>query len=418
MFDVITAITTNLFRTYTTKRFMCVFFEQGSVSKKRENMTYGLFYLLTTMVYLLFHYPPINIAVNILMMYIIACMYEGERKKKIVITLLIYGINMICDVLAMYSFSSYTYKSGEDYNLVVGYITVLLIALCEFFIERAMKNHEKENYTPPQWKMILFVPTISIAVLLILIMSNLNNRTALVAASAGILVINLMIFYLYNAIIDAYRKLEENAAYEIQIASYANQLEVLGQTEETVNALRHDMKHHLAELYAMSKESANTEIVAYISDMQEFMVNDSEYVRSGNKEIDSIFNYMLGKANKLLDRVEYKMNIPSTMNIKPFDITVLFGNLMENAIDAAVKSENEKWVYVSLQYEKGMLFIEIKNSYLKINNNGGEYLSTKIGKGHGIGLRNVKQIVSSYQGTMEITDSGNVFDVKILLYIK
>ena len=258
---------------------------------------------------------------------------------------------------------------------------------------------------------------ISIAVLLVLIMSNLNNRTALVAASAGILIINLIIFYLYNAIIDAYRKLEENAAYEVQIASYANQLEVLGQTEETVNALRHDMKHHLSELYALSKENANTEIVAYIQDMQEFRLNDSEYVRSGNKEIDSVFNYMLSKANKLLDRVEHKINIPATMKIKPFDITVLFGNLMENAIDAAVNSENEKWVYVSLQYEKGMLFIEVKNSYLKINKSGDKYLSTKEGKGHGIGLRNVNRIVSAYQGTMEITDTDNIFDVKILLYI-
>lgn len=417
MFDAITAITTNLFRTYITKRFMGVFFEQGSVSKKRESITYGLFYVLTTMIYLLLHYPPLNIATNIVLMYVIACMYEGERKKKIVITLLIYGINMFCDVLAMYAFSGYTYKAGEDYNLVVGYITVLLIALCEFFIERALKKHEKGNDAPPYWKMILFVPVLSIAVLLVLIMSNLNNRTALVATSAGILVINLMIFYLYNAIIDAYRKVEENAAYEVQIASYANQLEVLGQTEETVNALRHDMKHHLSELYAMSKENANTEIVTYIQDMQEFMLNDSEYVRSGNKEIDSVFNYMLSKANKVLDRVEYKINIPATMKIKPFDITVLFGNLMENAIDAAVNSENEKWVYVSLQYEKGMLFIEVKNSYLKINKSGDKYLSTKAGKGHGIGLRNVNRIVSAYQGTMEITDTDNIFDVKILLYI-
>lgn len=415
MFDVITAIITNLFRTYVTKRFMCVFFEQGTVSKKRENMTYGLFYLLTTMIYLLFHYPPANVAVNILMMYIITLIYEGEQRKKILVTLLVYGINMICDVLAMYTVSNYTF--GEDYNLTGAYITVLLIALSEFIIERFGIKHEKVNFAPPLWGMILIVPIISVTLLHILSVSNLNNRVVLISVSAGILIINLLIFYLYHALIDAYRKSEENTVYEMQIASYINQLDVLKLSEDKVNALRHDMKHHLAELYLMSKKYANEEIMAYIEDMQKFMVNDAEYVRSGNKEIDSILNYMLSRAEKVLDSVEYKIDIPKEIALKPFDMTVVFGNLLDNAIHAASKCAEEKWLCFSLQYEKGVLFIDIKNSYLTVHKKGDEYLSTKEGKGHGVGLQNVKKIVSSYQGTIRFIDIDDIFEVRILLYI-
>lgn len=415
MFDIIMAVTTNLFRTFITKRFMGIFFVKDVDSKRKEGICYAMFFLLTTSVYLLFHYPPANIVTNIVMIYIIACLYEGERKKKVMITFLIYGINMICDALAIYSFSNYTF--GEDYNLVGAYITVLLIALCEFVIERVMVKYNEIHFTPPYWNVILMVPFISIAVILILVVSNLNNRIVLVSTSAGILLINLLIFYLYNAIVDAYRKTEQNAAYEIQISSYANQLDVLRQTEETVNALRHDMKHHLAELYVMSKQNANLDIVRYIEDMQDFISNDVEFVRSGNKEVDSILNYMLNKANNLLDKVECKINIPKEIDLKSFDFTVIFGNLIDNAIEAAQNCSGEKWLFVSLQYEKKMLFINIRNSYKMVNKSGKVYLSTKKDKGHGIGLQNVRKIIASYQGTMEISDEDNVFEVKIVLYL-
>ena len=60
----------------------------------------------------------------------------------------------------------------------------------------------------------------------------------------GILLINLLIFYLYGVLVDAYLKLEERALFERQIASYANQLNIMTQTEEKVRTLKHDMKHH------------------------------------------------------------------------------------------------------------------------------------------------------------------------------
>lgn len=417
MFDVIAALSTNLFRTYVTKRFMGVFFEENAVNKKKENICYVLFYVLTVGVYLLFHYPPANIAANLFGMYIIACLYKGEQKKKISVTLLIYGINMICDVLAMFSFSNYFYTAGEDYNLIVAYITVLLIALCEYVIERVLKKRENVDFAPPYWYLISMIPVISILMLHMLIASNLNNRFALVLVSAGVLIINLLIFYLYNKMIDAYRKVEENSAYEIQLASYKNQLDVLMQTEEEINALRHDMKHHLNELYALSKKNANADITEYIAQMQAFASNEEEFVRSGNKEVDSILNYMLSKAAKVLDKVEYRINIPESLEIKAFDATVIFSNLLENAIEGAMSCQTEKWLDVSLQYEKGILYVNVKNSYSTVTKNGDGYMSTKKEKGHGIGLRNIRRMVANYHGNIEIYDTNSVFDVRIMLYL-
>ena len=155
----------------------------------------------------------------------------------------------------------------------------------------------------------------------------------------------------------------------------------------------------------------------YIQNMQAFIENKREYSNSGNKEVDSILNYMLNRAQEILDKVEYKISIPKELGIRLFDLNVIFGNLLENAIQAASESK-DKWMTILVKYEKGMLFIDIQNSY---DNNvikaGKDYLTTKMEVGkHGIGLQNVKRVVKNYHGNIEILDKDNIFHIKIMLY--
>lgn len=415
MFELIITLSTNLFRTYLIRKFMTIFFETDVEDKRKEKVIYFLFFLFTSVVYLQFHFPPANIFINILMIYLITLQYVGEQKKKILITLLIYGINMICDVLSMYSCNNYIV--GREYNEMAAYITVFLISICEFIIERFLVKKREISFVPPYWNILLTIPVISIGILLVLIMNNLNNRRILIIVSAGILLINLLIFYLYDALVLAYLKLEENTLFERQIASFSNQLNVLTQSEEKVRALRHDMKHHLNELLAMANKCGEKEICDYIHNMHMYMENPHEYVSSGNKEIDSLLNYMLNKAENILTKVDYKINVPKELSISSFDLNVIIGNLMDNAILASSHSK-KKWLSVSLSYEKGMLFINVRNSYDDfVEKSGNDYLSTKKeARGHGIGLQNVKKVVNSYRGTMQITDTHQIFDVKIMLY--
>lgn len=249
-------------------------------------------------------------------------------------------------------------------------------------------------------------------------MNDLNNQRILVLISAGLLFINMLIFYLYNTLLETYLKLEENAVFERQVASYSNQLDILMRSEEKIRYLRHDMKHHLNELLIMAGKDEKKEIADYIQNMHMFMDNESEYSSSGNKEVDSILNYMLNKAQKVLNKVEYKINIPKEIDIRVFDLNVIFGNLLENAILAAGSSK-DKWLSVVVKYEKGMLFIHIRNSYAgSVIKKDKVYLTTKRETGkHGIGLQNVRRVVSNYNGNMEISDEGHIFDVKIMLYM-
>lgn len=415
MIEIITTLCTNLFRTFIIKRFMSIFFQTDIEEKKKEKLVYFLFFLMTALVYLLFHFPPANIVTNLLLIYLVTQLYDSGQKKKILVSLLVYGINMFCDILSMYSCNNYII--GKEHKEVVAYITVFLIGICEFVIERFLVKKRKENSIPPYWSILITIPIISIILLLILVMNNLNNRIILVSVSAGILFINLLIFYLYDVLAGAYLKLQESSLFERQIASYSNQLNIMMHSEEKVRALRHDMKHHLNELSILANRHNDEETINYIKDMSMHLNNPNEYSSSGNKEVDSLMNYMLNKAEHILGKVHYEINVPKELEIRPFDLNVIIGNLLENAIDAAQGSQ-KKWLDVSLSYEQGMFFIRIRNSYDNaVQKQGDTYVTTKKEtKEHGIGLQSVKKVVDSYKGEMQIVDDDNIFDVKIFLY--
>ena len=158
----------------------------------------------------------------------------------------------------------------------------------------------------------------------------------------------------------------------------------------------------------------------YLESMQEFLQNPKEIVSSGNLEIDSVLNYMLQRAKEELKTVNVKVLLPEDMR-HFFDLNVLLGNLIENAIDAA-KQTSRKYLTIDISLKKGILFIQIDNSYLPnemLNKKTQKFQPTATPakeKHPGLGLKNVKRIIDAHNGSMEITKKDDVFSVKAMLY--
>ena len=100
-----------------------------------------------------------------------------------------------------------------------------------------------------------------------------------------------------------------------------------------------------------------------------------------------------------------------------FDITTIFSNLLDNAIEASAKTQ-EAFVRVKLFEAGETLGIAIENSYAgKRFKIGKRFLSTKVEAGHGIGLKNVAAAVKKYDGTLDLKNDGGVFIARIILPI-
>ena len=406
----------NLFRTFIIFRFMGIFFNRKHTRRKWEVFTYTLFYIMTVPLYLAFKQPIIYVFSNILGMFIITLVYPDKLKKKIVVVMLVYWINMLCEAIVVLAFTNHTIE--KELNELVEIIAVLLVLMSELVVEKLVNKKTQAATLPTHLIFLIIIPLSSVIFLYVLMIKTVSYRYVLVFLSLGFLIINMTGFYLYITIVNSYSQKVEKDLLEQKLKTYTNQLDVIMQSQEKIRSLQHDMKHHMMELKGMALESNNAQMIVYLGKMKNFMDNPAEYIYSGHKEIDSVLNYMIQRAKNILIKVDAKIKIPHNLACHSFDLNVILGNLLENAIEAAKQTE-EKKLNINLEWNKGVLFIGIQNSYLsKPEIRVHEFITSKNKRErHGFGLANVKRIVEMYNGTIAIYQKEKMFNVDIILYM-
>lgn len=424
MTDIVICVSTNIFRVYLISRFIKVFLKDEEYINDEQNsndhrhlirgFAYVCFFLINTAAYLIFHMAVVNFLCNLVGIGLIVLTYTRSIKMNLFVTGSVYLINMGCDTISTFLFVNY--RDGNGFNQVFEVITVFLILICELLTEKIVDT--RRNRAGVRNLSLSLVPLCSIGMFCAMVYTGSVTEKGIIIISVGLILINFFVYYLYNILSNMFLIEFENRMLRQRVQDYAGRMDILLQDEEKVKALRHDMKHHLNELKILAARKGNSAIEEYIDDMGEFLANPNEIVSSGNAEIDSLMNYMLRRARQELTIVNVDVHLPGEVN-HVFDINVILGNLLENAIDAAVQTK-EKRLDFRMELTQGFLRLQIENSCNgKTTAQGhGKLLTTKPDKGlHGIGLENVRKIVEKYDGKMEIHPGENKFCVMLILYM-
>ena len=343
---------------YIFYKYMHCFLDTQEVNRRKEISVYLLLVLWFTFVES-FSTSDFSNIIMALIIFILTWLYQARLKKKLMVTVFAYGTYILCRTFVTYTLTFFYYDSE------IAFLVEQIAMLASMYILELLTEIVAEH------------------------MKNIRIKMA------------------------------ENEHTKRQLAGYSNQLDVLKNSEEKVRGLRHDLKHHLNELMLLAERDESSEIKEYLKSMDSFMTYSREYVSSGNTDIDSLLNLMLDDAKRELGEVSCKVCIPSGLEIEPFDLNVILGNLLDKAIRAA-KQTKEKYLRVIISYKMGMLLIHVENSYAgELIKKGGRYLSTKEDStAHGMGLANVRCIVEKYDGDIETEDADHLFQVKVLLYVK
>lgn len=263
---------------------------------------------------------------------------------------------------------------------------------------------------------MILVPICSVFTILFLTYQKEVLGFEIVVVGIGLLIINFLILHLYNILIRTLAQSYENEMLAQNASMYLYQLNLIKQNEENILVLRHDMRHHLMELKILAENGNNRELQNYINSMEEYIQNPNEVSISGNTDVDSLLNYIIKVAKEKLKVVNIKVQLPEKMpNI--FDVNIVLGNILENAIEAASKTD-EKIVRGSIVFKNGVLQIRIENSYNGVlEKEKKNFLTTKKDKEiHGIGLRSVYRILKKYNGDMELLEES-LFCVNAIMYL-
>lgn len=140
-------------------------------------------------------------------------------------------------------------------------------------------------------------------------------------------------------------------------------------------------------------------------------------IKSGNVMVDAILNSKLSLAKSKRISINAKAVVPTDITISEIDLCVIIGNILDNAIEACLRIEEEtrRFIRVYIDLKRGSLYISVTNSSGgKIQKQGGQYISSKKGN-HGFGLIRVDRIIDKYAGYIKHRDENSAFTTEVML---
>lgn len=186
---------------------------------------------------------------------------------------------------------------------------------------------------------------------------------------------------------------------------------------EETRRMRHDLKHHIHMVSFYLKEKEYDKLQEYVNAYRD-SIPDGEHIRfCENRIINNIVFYFASLAKEQQIDFSVQLAIPDNLQVSDHDISVLLGNLFENALDACMEQEHSKRrIIVKGKGDAHSLLFTIDNTCeneLRKNENG-ELLTTK-SYGNGIGVNSAKKIVERYNGFFSADKKGEMFCVSFML---
>lgn len=413
--DILISVVMELVRVILIIEYFQIFFEKVHLYKKV--IAGAVSYIITTGCYLGFHNSLINIISTIIGMFIIAAVHEGTLKKKILHTVMCFGVSCAMDMLA--GFALMEAPSSSNYVLFSSFLSVVMFYAFVVILRNIYRKRNREEFSG-QWAFLLLIVLMSICVAYVLLNDNEISRVTALTVIIVMIAVNLILYYFYTSMLDRYIFMQDNVLLREQIAIYESELRANVEQDRQVQAIRHDMKHHIREIYSLADKNKDTDIIRYLDEMSDSMDNIEKVASTGNSVFDGILNYYAQKIKQEMNNVNFSviLKIPTDLEISSFDMNVILGNLLDNAMEnVSGEAGQELQIEAVLEYIEGLLRIEVVNTFAgNVNKDGERFISHK-GQGHGFGLSNVKKITEKYSGYMMTEHESNRFKVVVLLYL-
>ena len=291
-----------------------------------------------------------------------------------------------------------------------------IINLLTYIIYALTSNLVQINITKSIYILFFNAVVISISVILGYTTLSLNlwdsGSTILPVIFATIFVLIIICISLYNKFLSI---IEENTNYRFKLELDKMEQVYSAQLDDKLNqlhSLRHDMKNHLIVIDGYASQHNDRKIHEYIHNISEDL-SLTNTVDSGSHIVSALIAEKENQAKSQNIRCEINISTPG-INIDDFSITTIIGNLFDNAIKAASECEHG-WIRFSLTQTGSYMNIVIENSCSgNIIENNGEFTSTKNDKvlPHGIGIKNVRKVVSNLNGHIDFSYASGYFSVK------
>jgi two-component system sensor histidine kinase AgrC len=255
--------------------------------------------------------------------------------------------------------------------------------------------------------------------ILALIRSNLRPMDFLIHLSV-ILTVTAALVIVYS---NTYMKEKERGeTYSRTIREYYRQqlyyMENLEQMIYKLKGERHDFNNHLGVVYGLLESGEAEQAREYAAQLIKTTREYQNIVHIPYPMVRAMLNYKLSAARE--SGIELKLNVllPEGLALDEFDVTVILGNLLDNAVEAcAVVEPGGRSIGLEIRYQPDYLVIQVENPTVP-GAVGGPGRSTKPDAGeHGFGLNNIEYLAARHNGLLDISQGSGVFRANVALLV-
>ena len=207
-----------------------------------------------------------------------------------------------------------------------------------------------------------------------------------------------------------------------QIASYQQELiqthfQEVDNMYRQIRGWRHDYRNHIQTMKAYAALEDWEALKKYLDLLDDDLQHVDTVIKTGNAMTDAILISKISLAKSKQITVKADAHIPVQLKISEIDLCCIIGNLFDNAIEASLKLPPEqRLIRVYMDMKQTQLYISFTNftADKKRQKIGTRFMSTK-GKGHGLGLVRIDEIVSRLDGYISRNSEDGAFTTEILL---
>ncbi len=415
---------TSLFNTISSYLIASYFFSAFAPKRNGGKVATILALLVFFASQMIFGINAINLFVLILCTFVFSYGYSLKFYNKVLLSIMIITLSSLAEVIvSILSKSLFGPMWTSGILNTMGAVFSKLIAMLLCVLVGAFKNKTLIGKFRKKWLSLYLLPISTATVCYCLNMVSFHFKPgdtfeAFSVVGLTLLVMsNMLIFSIVNSMHESVVNENKLSVANELIKRQEAQYDLLFSGNEEIKKLRHDHKNFIIGLLTMLSKGGGQNTDAVIARLEEelrHLEEISSYAICGNSVIDTVINYKRNEASekKIEIAVEYR-NVHDT-DISGIDLSILLGNALDNAIEAASEVyDRERKINISLIGKGNQFVISISNPTYE--NKDITNLKTSKGNMHGYGIVNMQKIAEKYNGEVIFSCEDEVFTTTVVL---
>lgn len=193
------------------------------------------------------------------------------------------------------------------------------------------------------------------------------------------------------------------------------QLAHLSERMDEARRARHDLRQHYGVLLSYADAGDFDAVRSYLEQFRQISAAQTPLCYCDNPTVNAVVVYYLDRAREAGAEISARLELPEVLSVPDAELAVLFGNLLENAVEAIERqTDGKKFLNLTARAD-GMLVLTLDNSFAgTVRDKNGALLSSKRA-GCGLGTASVKAMVNTCGGVVKLEPQDGVFRASVLL---